>query len=209
MAWEDIWNFDETGFSIGVGGTQKIVTRVKNRAQKIYHPDPEVRQHVSSCESIRTTGEVLPLMIILEGQVFLQKWFSLEVGLHPETIVGLNDSGYMNDEFSIDYIRHFNRLTRNHRVGAWRLLLSDGYGTHIHYNFVNYCWDNMIIPYSLPAHITHKMQPLDVTCFQPVKHYHRQAIDKAVRTGATTFPVTEFFAVFEYIRKQAFKPETI
>jgi Tc5 transposase DNA-binding domain len=43
VAWEDIWNFDETGFSIGVGGTQKIVTRVKNRAQKIYHPDPEVR----------------------------------------------------------------------------------------------------------------------------------------------------------------------
>ena len=53
------------------------------------------------------------------------------------------------------------------------------------------------------------MQPLDVACFQPVKHYHRQVIDRMVRLGTTTFPVVEFFNAFEYIRSQAFKPETV
>ncbi len=207
--WKDIWNFDETGFSIGIGGEQRIVTRKKNRSTRLYHPDPEVRQHISSCESIRTTGEILPPMIILEGSVFLEKWFIASVGLHPDTIVGLNDSGYMNDELSMHYIRHFDEYSRKNRVGAWRMLLSDGFGAHLHYDFVDYCWDNMIIPYSLPSHITHKMQPLDVACFQPLKHYHRQYIDKAVRLGATRFPVVEFFSAFEYIRNQAFKPSTI
>src|SRR6266536_108590 len=53
------------------------------------------------------------------------------------------------------------------------------------------------------------MQPLDVACFQLVKHYHRQVIDRMVRLGATTFPVVEFFNAFEYIRSQTFKPETV
>jgi hypothetical protein len=50
VQWEDIWNFDETGFSIGVGGVQKVVTRIKNRKIRFFHPDPECRQHVSACE---------------------------------------------------------------------------------------------------------------------------------------------------------------
>jgi hypothetical protein len=115
----------------------------------------------------------------------------------------------MNDELSMDYIRHFDRLTKIYRVGAWRLLFSNGYGSHLHYDFIDYCWENIIIPYSLPAHITHKMQSLDVVYFQPLKYYHRQAIDKAIRIGTTLFPVTEFFSAFEYIRKQIFKPTTI
>jgi hypothetical protein len=53
------------------------------------------------------------------------------------------------------------------------------------------------------------MQPLDVAYFQPVKHYHRKAIDKAVRLGATKFPLVEFFSAFEHIRAQVFKREII
>jgi hypothetical protein len=53
------------------------------------------------------------------------------------------------------------------------------------------------------------MQFLDVAYFQPVKHYYRKAIDKAVRLSATKFPLVEFFSAFEHIRAQAFKRETI
>jgi hypothetical protein len=44
------------------------------------------------------------------------------------------------------------------------------------------------------------MQPLNVVYFQPVKHYYRKIIDKAVRLGAIKFPLMEFFSAFEYIR---------
>jgi hypothetical protein len=53
------------------------------------------------------------------------------------------------------------------------------------------------------------MQSLDIAYFQPVKHYHRKAINEAVRLGATKFPLVEFFSAFGYIRAQAFKRETI
>jgi hypothetical protein len=44
------------------------------------------------------------------------------------------------------------------------------------------------------------MQSFDVVYFQFVKHYHRKAINKAVRLGAIKFPLVEFFSAFEYIR---------
>jgi hypothetical protein len=44
------------------------------------------------------------------------------------------------------------------------------------------------------------MQPFDVVYFQPVKHYYRKAIDKAVCLGVIKFPLVEFFSAFEYIR---------
>jgi hypothetical protein len=53
------------------------------------------------------------------------------------------------------------------------------------------------------------MQSFDIAYFQPVKYYHRKAIDEAVRLGAIKFPLIEFFSAFGHIRAQAFKRETI
>jgi hypothetical protein len=115
----------------------------------------------------------------------------------------------MNDALSIDYIRYFERFIKDNVAGEWRLLLSNSYGAHLHYDFVDYCWNYKIISYSLPPHNTHLMQSLDVACFQPLKHYYRKAIDNAVMHGATTFPIIEFLTVFKHIRDQAFKPEIV
>jgi hypothetical protein len=108
IRWQDVWNFDETGFSIECGGAQKIVIRITNKKTRIFHPNSECRTHLLSAEIIRITGEVGPLIVILKGKQYLEKWFSLEVGLHSDIIVGLNDSGYMNDKLSMTYIRHFD-----------------------------------------------------------------------------------------------------
>ena len=40
-----------------------------------------------------------------------------------------------------------------------------------------------IVLFRLPAHFTHLTQPLDVGVFQSFKHYHTEAIDRAVRLG--------------------------
>jgi hypothetical protein len=115
----------------------------------------------------------------------------------------------MNDEFSIVYIQHFDKYTKDKTVDAWRIFLSDEYGFHLYHDFIEYCWEYKIIPFSLSLHNTHLMQPLDVVYFQSVKHYYRKAIDKAVRLGAIKFPLVEFFSAFEYIRAQIFKREII
>lgn len=74
------------------------------------------------------------------------------------------------------------RLTQNKRRVAWLLLIVDGYGSHSTIPFIIYqVTKSKIILFCLPPHSTHLPQPLDVGIFQPFKHYHPSAIDKAVR----------------------------
>lgn len=50
--------------------------------------------------------------------------------------------------------------------------------------FHNLATKNKIILFRLPTHSTHLTRPLDVGVFQPFKHYHTDAINKAlVRMG--------------------------
>lgn len=68
----------------------------------------------------------------------------------------------------------------------------DGHGSHTHETFEARCQELKIIPFQLLLYMTHLCQPLDVGCFQPLKHYHCEAIGKAVwldKEAVTTKPI--------------------
>jgi hypothetical protein len=48
-----------------------------------------------------------------------------------------------------------------------------------------------------------------VVYFQPLKHYHGEAINYAIRTGNVEFNQIDFLAAFEGFRRSAFKTTTI
>jgi hypothetical protein len=100
-------------------------------------------------------------------------------------------------------------IQKKSTVGAKRLLLLDGYGSHHTLEFVNYCDENGIIPFAFPPHTTHILQPLDVVVFQQYKHYHTKAIDIAVRDGCIQITKVEFLAAISDIRRKTFKESTI
>jgi hypothetical protein len=93
--------------------------------------------------------------------------------------------------------------------GTTRLLLLDGHGSHTTLNFIEYCDSHDIIPFLLPPHSTHLLQPLDLAVFSPFKHHHAEAVDAATRTGCTLFNKVKFLASLNSIRKATFKPNTI
>lgn len=72
---EDIWNMDETGFRIGVGRSQWIITTIESR--RAYLAADENRELVTSIEAISAGGHVLPPMFILQGKVHMEKWYEI------------------------------------------------------------------------------------------------------------------------------------
>ena len=75
---------------------------------------------------------------------------------------------------------------------------------------IELCEDNCIIPFGLPSGLTHLLQPLDLVVPQPLKHYHRKAVEVMVRDGLSgSLTKLDFFHSIEDIRKKAFKPLTI
>ena len=90
------------------------------------------------------------------------------------------------------------------------MLIMDGHGSHTHDAFEARRRELKIIPFQLLPHTTHLCQPFDVGCFQPLKLYHTEAIDKAVRLDEEAiYSKTDFSATFQKIRQQAFTPATI
>jgi hypothetical protein len=200
----DTWNFDETGFRIGVGKDQWVITFEPHR--RIYLAAPDDRTTLTMTECVNAAGSAIKPMVIIEGAVLLERYFT---DLPDGYLVGRSDSGYTNDELSLEWARHFVRETQKHLQGVYRLLIFDGFDSHCTREFLEHLEDHKVIAYRLPPHTSHFLQPLDVGCFQPYKHWHAQAVDHATRTGCTSFNKAEFLAAIESIRAYTFKPRTI
>ncbi|CAG7693750.1 unnamed protein product [Allacma fusca] len=58
------------------------------------------------------------------------------------------------------------------------LLVLDNHSSHISYDVVQYCHSHFIELLSLPPHSTHKMQPLDIGFFSPLKENYKQELTR-------------------------------
>jgi hypothetical protein len=122
------------------------------------------------CETISGDGTILPLILILPGILHQEDWYT-KTDLDDDALVAVSETGYVNDELSLEWLRHFERYSARRQVGVYRLLLLDGYGSHCTMEFITFCDDHKIIPFCLPPHSTTQLlQPLDVVVFQPYKH---------------------------------------
>ena len=74
----DIFNFDETGFMMGVASTAKVVTA----SEKGYRPkaiQPGNREWATVIQGVSAQGWAIPPFIILAAQYHLSAWYSEEL----------------------------------------------------------------------------------------------------------------------------------
>ncbi len=73
----------------------------KDESGRLYMEDLENCEYLSSLECVGRGGDVLPNMLILIGKQHLKKWFE-ENNLDNNVAFAVSDSGYSNDEISLD-----------------------------------------------------------------------------------------------------------
>ena len=110
---------DETGFQIGMGKDQLIVTK---RKRAHYFSLPENRESTTTIECISATREFLPLFLILSGILHMTQWYQVKE-LDSRMAIIPTSSGYSNDEISLEWIKHFDKHTAKKIVGSKRLLI--------------------------------------------------------------------------------------
>jgi len=203
---DDCWNMDETGFRIGVGGSQWIITMDYGRETQ--SPSITCRDYSTAIEAVSATGVVLPGFLILTGAVHLAKWYT-QTTVPDDYLIAVSESGYTNDELSLEWLKHFNKWSAKSQKGRWRLLIFDGFGSHSTKEFLDYADEHQIVCFTLPPHTSHNLQPLDVGVFRPFKHHHKAAVEAATRSGCTEFNKLEFLQAISSIRDATFKQSTI
>lgn len=204
---DDIWNMDETGFRIGEKDNSSLI--ITKRKKTHYFAMPENRESATAIEAVSAAGRSIPLFLILAAKEHSARWYAAEAGLKPNTRVGTADTGYSNDLLCYEWIKHFELHSRGLQKGSRRLLLLDGHGSHHTQEFLQFCDDNLIIPFGLPPNLTHLLQPLDVCVFQPYKHYHGKALERLVRDGIVGITKLHFVGLIEDVRDNALKTSTI
>ena len=173
---EDIFNFDETGFAMGLIATTKVVTR-SNMPGKPHLIQPGNREWVTTIECINSSGWSIPTCIIFKGKVHIEGWYE-ECSIPGDWNIKVSANGWTTDEIGLEWLQKiFIPATSQRTIGSYRLLILDGHGSHLTPAFDKICADNKIIALCMPAHSSHLLQPLDVGCFSPLKKAYGKLVE--------------------------------
>ena len=202
---QDIYNFDETGFAMGVAATSKVVTS-SDRVGRAVTIQPGNREWVTAIECINASGWCLPLFVILSGKAHQSSWYQ---GLPLNWTVAVSDNGWTTDQLGVEWVKHFNQHTAARTAGVYRLLVLDGHSSHATPEFDQYCADNKIITLCMPPHTSHLLQPLDVSCFSPLKRAYGREVEELARQGVYHVDKIDFLAAYTRIRPIVFTQQNI
>jgi hypothetical protein len=201
----DIYNFDETGFAMGITSTSKVITsREWQGKRKVVQPGN--REWVTAIECIHLDG-VLPPTIIFKAKVFISAWCSI---VPDNWRFEVSNNGWTTDQIGISWLENsFIPYVKKRQHGAWSLLVMDGHGSHLTPQFDTLCMENNIVPICMPSHSSHLLQPLDVGCFGVLKHFYGQAVQDLARIGSTDIKKLDFLHLYPTTRAATYTTSTI
>ncbi|KAJ6258426.1 hypothetical protein Dda_2933 [Drechslerella dactyloides] len=195
IADDDIYNFDETGFAIGMISTTTVVTGAETR-DKAKLAQPGNREWATVIQGIGAEGWAVPPFIILAGQHHLASWYT-ETKLPKDWVIALSDNGWTTNELALEWLKHFDKKTAQRCFSDYRLLVLDGHGSHHSAAFELYCQEHKIITICMPPHSSHLLQPLDIGCFGPLKQAYGRQVESLMRAHVNHISKLEFLAGFQ------------
>jgi hypothetical protein len=197
---------DESGARVGCPGGEHVIVPAK--VKELYTASPENRKSVTVIETIIADGrEPLPPFVIAPGKQIMDNWINEKL-IGKERIVA-TPTGYTNNEIALQYMDHLIKHSRAGPNKPWKILLLDGHESHKTDEFQLKAAENHIKLFWFPSHLTHVLQPLDVGIFRPWKHYHKLAIQNAIRSLDFEYTITSFFRDLTSIREQTMQFHTI
>lgn len=192
---DDVYNFDETGFLMGMLSHAKVIT-TSDRRGRPRTKQPGNREWVSVIQGVCADGWALPPYVIVKGKYHLLSWYT-NGQFPPEWRVHPSENGWTTNEIGLDWLKHFEKCTKSRTKGVKRLLILDGHNSHKSTKFDDYCKEHGIIALCMPPHSSHELQPLDVGCFSPLKASYGKEIEKMMRMQITHITKDDFFPAFK------------
>src|SRR5450432_3992596 len=197
---QDIYNFDEIGFQMGVISTTKVVTSVE-RSNRPVAIQPGNREWVTAIDCISTAGWALPPVIIFEGKVHQSTWYTEALPL--DWTIAVSENGWTDNKLGLVWLQNvFEKHTAHRTKGVYRLLILDGHGSHVTLEFDLFAKEHSIITLCMPSHSSHLLQPLDVGCFAVLKRQYGRQIEGLMRNGVNHIDKHDFLEAYYNARNE-------
>ena len=164
-----IYNMDESGFSTVPTKIGKVIG-VKGLKRIGQVAAAERGSMVTMALAVNAAGNSVPPFFIFPRKN-MQSYF---MDSAPSTAdAACNESGWMKQAEFVKYMKHFIKYAKPSRDKP-ALLLLDNHTSHLSIEAIDFALDNGIVMLTFPPHCSHKMQPLDVSVYGPVKAYYTQ-----------------------------------
>lgn len=166
-----IFNADETGIT-PVHIPAKILA-AKGQRQVGAITSGERGKLVTVLCAMSAAGDYIPPMFIF-GRARMK--YELTKNGPVNAIYKISKNGWINEDLFYEWIQHFAKYTKcsvNDRV----LLVIDNHSSHCTLKVFNFCKENGIDIVTLPPHTSHRLQPLDVCFFGPLKTAYNRECD--------------------------------
>lgn len=167
-----IFNLDESGITTVQAVPKVFATKGVKQVGQI--TAAERGTLVTVCCCVSAAGQALPPVIIFPRVNYRE--FMIE-GAPPGTLGLATQTGWMNGELFIHALRHFIK-----HMGCSKdnpaILLMDNHESHVSFEVVEIARQNGLSIVTFPPHCSHRLQPLDVSVYGPMKKFYNKAVNE-------------------------------
>jgi hypothetical protein len=169
---ERIFNVDESGITCVHQPVKVIACKGQKQVGKIV--SGERGKNITVVCAVSAGGNYVPPMFIYPRKKMTDR---LLVGAPVGAVGYAQEKGWMDSTLFIKWLEHFIKHVKP-STDEKVLLLLDGHVSHKTLLVIEKARECGIVMISFPPHTTHRLQPLDVTFFGPLKRYVREESDK-------------------------------
>lgn len=172
-----IYNVDETGVT-NVHTPGRILA-VKGQKQVGAITSGERGKLTTVICAANASGDYIPPMFI-----FGRGKMSYELTKNGPTnaIYKVSKNGWVNEDLFFEWLQHFASYSKC-SVNDPVLLVMDNHSSHCTLKVFDYCKENGIVILTLPPHTSHRLQPLDICFYGPLKTAYNQECDNFMKSN--------------------------
>uniref|UniRef100_A0A6V7J286 Ig-like domain-containing protein n=1 Tax=Bracon brevicornis TaxID=1563983 RepID=A0A6V7J286_9HYME len=188
-----IFNVDVTGISVVPDAVPVVAEKGQKRVGPIASGERGKNVTVICADS--AAGGYVPPMFVFPRQRMTP---ALQNGGPPGAAYHCSANGYSNPTLFLMWLKHFKGHTHSSKENPVVIIL-DNHDSHISLESYQFCRDNGIVLVSLPSHTSHRMQPLDVSFFGPLKKAIKKQTDSFLKQNmGKRITVYEIASVFHH-----------
>ena len=177
---QNIYNMNETGFQMS-----QVISKYVVFDPAMDHPvtlTADNNQWVSVIECV-DINEAIKLYLIFVDKAPKDHMFSHNDEL-SDIIWAFSPKEWTDRELAVDWLQHIF-ISKMSRQNKHSFLILNNHDSYITDEFQYYCLQNNIHPLYLPAHVTHKLQSLNIDSFLSLFKAYSHAVKEYISMGIT------------------------
>jgi len=199
---------DEKGFVMGIFPQTKCVTR-KGWKNTLVKQDGKW-EFITALEAVSVDGFVFPSFLITNGAVQCFNWYKNVHAEDQNARFAVSKKGWTDNTMAMHLLTEiYDPISRVHCSKKKRLLILDGYASHIDYTLLSYCEVNNIIVFCLPAHSTNLLKPLDVGLFCSLQLAYCKAVEEYFLSTSCAISQDLYFPLYKQACMKAYTKHNI